>query len=65
MKTKKHKWDCYHHLTTARQFHNNLVNLLSSYEAAASLPFIQEELDQLHRLTDLIADKIFPHNHEQ
>lgn len=66
MKTKEellHEYD----INFCKIFHNDLINLLAGYRESSSIhSIIEPELNQLYRIADLIADKIFPHNnHEQ
>lgn len=65
MKTKEeilHECD----IQCCKIFHNDLINLLAGWRASFSIhSIIEPELNQLYRIADLIADKIFPHNHEQ
>lgn len=49
-----------------KYFHNSLLNFLAEYRDDDSIhSIIEPEFNQLYRILDLIADKVFPHNHEQ
>lgn len=53
------------HIQACRDFHNDLINLLTAHESLFYTQPLEEEISELHVIANLIADKIFPHNHEQ